>query len=106
MNYSEEILNSVSLNGENLTVAERFYKNHLKNVARYQKNHPEKCAEKCKRYNQRLKEEHPEKYQEMLEQKRHYYLTVTKPKLLLNKQMKEKLKEDLKIEIITKDKIE
>jgi len=58
-----------------------FYEKHLKRVSDYQKANPTKCREKCKRYNDKLKAETPEKYEIMLEKKRQYYLNVRKPKL-------------------------
>jgi len=58
-----------------------FYEKHLKRVSDYQKANPTKCREKCKRYNDKLKAENPEKYGIMLEKKRQYYLNVRKPKL-------------------------
>jgi len=58
-----------------------FYEKHLKRVSDYQKANPTKCREKCKRYNDKLKAENPEKYEIMLEKKRQYYLNVRKPKL-------------------------
>jgi hypothetical protein len=58
-----------------------FYEKHLKRVSDYQKANPTKCREKCKRYNDKLKIENPEKYTEMLEKKRLYYLHVRKPKI-------------------------
>jgi hypothetical protein len=58
-----------------------FYEKHLKRVSDYQKANPTKCREKCKRYNDKLKAEDPEKYAIMLEKKRQYYLNVRKPKL-------------------------
>jgi hypothetical protein len=64
---------------ENKAVA--FYEKHLKRVSDYQKANPTKCREKCKRYNDKLKNENPEKYKIMLEKKRQYYLNVRKPKL-------------------------
>jgi hypothetical protein len=65
------------------------YDKHLKRVSEYQKTHPEKCREKCKKYNEKLKTESPEKYEAMLERKRQYYLTVRKPKLEAEKSKKE-----------------
>jgi hypothetical protein len=61
--------------------AKIHYEKHLKRVSDYQKDHPDKCREKCKRYNDKLKSENPEKYNEMLEKKRAYYQLVRKPKL-------------------------
>jgi hypothetical protein len=61
--------------------AKIHYEKHLKRVSDYQKDHPDKCREKCKRYNDKLKTENPEKYNEMLEKKRSYYQLVRKPKL-------------------------
>ena len=46
---------------ENLTPAERMYKNHLKNVSKYQKNNPEKMRLKNQRRKERLME-NPEAY--------------------------------------------
>jgi hypothetical protein len=80
-----------------LTPAERWYINHLKNVSTYQKNNPEKVKEKCKKWAMKLKED-PEKYKDFQDRKREYYINVVKPKLLQNKELKLKLKEDLKIE--------
>ena len=58
-----------------------YYENHLKYVRDYQKANPSKCREKCKRYNDKMKAENPEKYQSVLLKKRMYYLNVRKPKL-------------------------
>jgi hypothetical protein len=63
-----------------LTVAEKYYANHKVRVASYQKANPKKMSEKALAYNQRIKAERPEKYAEVLAQKRKYYLEVTKPK--------------------------
>jgi len=63
-----------------LSVAERFYNSHKLKVAEYQKATPELQRAKCKAYNNRIKADRPERYQEVLEQKRKYYLEVTKPK--------------------------
>lgn len=71
-----------------LSPAERLYKNHLLNVAKYQKNNVEKCREKCRKYNDSIKND-PEKYQQLLQKKREYYNNITKPKL-------QKKKEELK----------
>lgn len=75
-----------------LSVAERFYNNHKANVAKFQKENPEKQRAKCKAYNERVKAERPEKYQEVLEQKRKYYNEVTKPKLEAKKKALEQQK--------------
>jgi len=64
-----------------LTPAERMYKNHLKNVSRYQKKNPEKMKLKNKKHFDKIKEEDPDRYFEMLERKREYYNTIVKPKL-------------------------
>jgi hypothetical protein len=64
---------------ENKAVA--FYEKHLKRVSDYQKANPSKCREKCKRYNDKLKTENPEKYAIMLEKKRQYYINIRKPKM-------------------------
>jgi hypothetical protein len=63
-----------------LSPAERFYKNHLKNVSNYQKRNSEKMKEKNKAYAKMIKEDKPEKYKEMLDRKRQYYLRVIKVK--------------------------
>jgi len=63
------------------TPAERFYQNHIQRVLAYQKANPEKMREKCKKWNNKLKEENPERYKENLEKKRKYYHEVRKPKL-------------------------
>lgn len=62
------------------TPAERFYKNHLKNVSNYQKRNPEKMREKNKKFNDKLKEENGDKYQARLSKQKEYYQTVVKPK--------------------------
>ena len=67
---------------EDLTPAERYYRNHLKRVCDYQRRNPEKMREKCKKWNAKVKAEQPEKYQAILEQKRKYYNEVRKPKLM------------------------
>ena len=74
---------------EVLSVAERYYNNHKERVTLFQKANPEKMRAKCKAYNERIKAERPEKYQEVLEQKRKYYHEVTKPKLEAKKKEKE-----------------
>lgn len=63
-----------------LSVADRFYNNHKAKVAKFQKENPDKMRAKCKAYNDRVKAERPDRYQEVLEQKRKYYNEVTKPK--------------------------
>jgi hypothetical protein len=75
-----------------LSVAERFYNNHKAKVAKFQKENPDKMRAKCKAYNERVKAERPEKYQEVLEQKRKYYNEVTKPKLEAKKRALEQQK--------------
>ena len=70
------------------SAAERFYQNHIKRVCDYQKANPEKIREKCKKWNAKVKEENPEKYEQILEKKRKYYMEVTKPKLLAIKSAK------------------
>lgn len=69
--------------------AKTYYEKHLKRVSEYQKANPTKCREKCKKYNDRLKTEEPEKYAAMLERKRQYYLNVRKPKLEAEKSKNE-----------------
>lgn len=65
---------------ENLSPAERFYKNHRQSVSKYQQKNPAKNNEKCKRYLQKLKAEYPERYQNILQKKREYYKKVVKPR--------------------------
>jgi hypothetical protein len=76
-----------------LSPAERFYQNHLKRVSNYQKSHPEKCREKCKKYNDRLREQQPDRYAELLQQKKDYYLAVRKPKLVAEREAKKQAKQ-------------
>jgi hypothetical protein len=47
---------------ETLSRAERFYKNHLKNVSNYQRKNKEKMRTKYKTYFNRMKTERPEQY--------------------------------------------
>jgi ABC-type proline/glycine betaine transport system ATPase subunit len=58
-----------------LTPAEKYYKNHLKNVSNYQKKNPEKMKTKNKSYFNKMKEDTPEKYTQYLEKKKQYYQT-------------------------------
>ena len=74
-----------------LTPAEKMYANHLKNVSNYQKRNPEKMREKCRTYNERLKQEFPDKYWDMLQKKRDYYINVRKPILEQKKMEKPKI---------------
>ena len=71
-----------------LTVGERFYNNHKKRVTNYQKANPDKMHVKCKAYNERIKEERPEKYEQVLQSKRKYYRDVVKPKRIEAKKKK------------------
>jgi vacuolar-type H+-ATPase subunit H len=68
-----------------LTPAEKYYKNHLEHVKKYQQKNPKKMREKCKKYLEKMKIETPEKYQDHLEQKRQYYKCVTKPRIIMQK---------------------
>lgn len=68
-----------------LTPAEKYYKNHLKNVSKYQKNNPEKMRAKNKKHNDKIKNEDPEKYQAKLLKQREYYQNVIKQKKQLEK---------------------
>jgi hypothetical protein len=65
----------------------------LKRVSEYQKSHPEKCREKCKKYNDRLKEQRPDKYAEILQQKKDYYANVRKPKLVAEREARKLAKQ-------------
>ena len=71
------------------------YEKHLLNVSTYQKENPEKCKIKSKKWNDKLKLENPEKYNEMLEKKKKYYLEVRKPKMLLEKSKLDILKSNI-----------
>ena len=64
-----------------LSVAEKYYQNHLKNVSNYQKRNPQKMREKNKKHNDKLKNEDSEKYQAKLLRQREYYKAVVKPKI-------------------------
>lgn len=74
---------------QTLSVAERYYNNHKERVCVFQRANPEKMRAKCKAYNERVKTERPDKYQEVLLQKRKYYQEVTKPKLEAKRKEKE-----------------
>ena len=78
-----------------MTPAERMYKNHLKNVRKYQQKNPEKMREKSKKYNEKIKEEKPDEYKEMLMKKREYYLNIRKPRIQELRQLKQ-IEEELK----------
>ena len=65
---------------ETETPADRYYKNHLKRVSEYQKANPEKCRQKCKKYNDKIKED-SEKYEILLKKKREYYYKNKLPKI-------------------------
>ena len=56
-----------------LSPAERHYKNHLKAVSNYQKKHPDKVNIKNIKLYAKIKETNPEKYNEILQQKKDYY---------------------------------
>jgi hypothetical protein len=79
-NIIEPLEINIRMEEPKLTPAERFYRNHLKNVSNYQKRNGEKMREKNKAYAKKVKEDKPEKYKEMLERKKQYYLTVIKLK--------------------------
>jgi len=83
MQSSEEI--------SSLSPAEKYYKNHLKNVSKYQKNNPLKMREKNKKHNDKIKNEDPDKYQAKLLKQREYYQTVVKPKREAAKKTEEEL---------------
>lgn len=72
-----------------LSPAEKYYRNHLKNVSNYQKRNPEKMREKNKKHNDKIKIEDPDKYQARLERSRNYYKNVVKPKVMASKQQSE-----------------
>jgi hypothetical protein len=55
-----------------ITSAERYYKNHLQAVNKYQTNHKEERAVIMKKYRERIKND-PVKYAQLLESKRIYY---------------------------------
>ena len=88
-------------NMENMTPAERMYRNHLRNVKKYQQKNPEKVREKNKRFNDKLKNEKPDEYKEMLLNKKRYYEEVRKPRIQhlrelkkINEALDEKEKKD------------
>ena len=60
-----------------LTPAERNYKSHLKNVAKYQKKNADKMKQKQTRYLAKMRET-PERYEEFLKKRRDYYKNVLK----------------------------
>ena len=66
---------------ETLSRAERFYKNHLKNVSNYQRKNKEKMRAKYKRYFDKMKVESPEQYENLLQRRREYYHITVKPKV-------------------------
>jgi len=68
------------MENKELTPAEKYYKQHLKNVAAYQQRNLDKCRQKCKKYYNKNKDVDPEKHQEMLARKREYYREHIKPK--------------------------
>ena len=91
MSEIEQQLNISIRSDDELSPAERFYRKHLERVKAYQKANPEKMREKCKKWNAKIKEEQPEKYQEILEQKRKYYREVRKPKIEAQKALQEQI---------------
>jgi hypothetical protein len=104
-------------NTENLSVAEKYYKNHLLAVHRYEDKNRDKIREKNRAYYLKLKNENNNKYNELIEyhknqytinkdtildkskqnyllnkeKKKLYYQNVVKPKLLLKKQQQQTL---------------
>ena len=68
-----------------MTPAEKYYKNHLKNVSTYQKKYPEKMRANNRREYSNLKEKNEEKYKAMLANKKQYYIDHIKPKKLAAK---------------------
>jgi hypothetical protein len=58
---------------DNLTPAEKHYKNHLIAVSNYQKRNPDKIHEKNSRHYLKIKNENLERYNDILEQKKIYY---------------------------------
>jgi hypothetical protein len=74
--------------------AERYYKNHLNAVSKYQKEHKEERSIIMKRYRENIKKNHPDKYAALLESKRKYYQS-RKNKLTTNLIEEEKWREPL-----------
>ena len=68
-----------------LTPAERCYQNIKRNVANYQMRRKEQTNEKTKRYQAKIREEQPERHELLKAQKREYYHTIVKPRLLASK---------------------
>ena len=80
-----------------MTPAEKWYANHLKNVATYQKKNPEKCKEKMKRYTESLKTDKEKNEREMARRKA-YYNNVVKPQKQAIKQQKKDEMDKVKAE--------
>jgi hypothetical protein len=96
-------------NLDNLTVEQRYYKQHLIAVSNYQKRNRDKIREKNAQYYAKIKANKIDQYNDVLEQKKiHYinnkdiikeqkklyYQNVIKPKKLLLKQQQQKLYDD------------
>ena len=57
-------------NNKDITPAERYYQNHLRNMKTYRQKHPEKLREQNKKDYKKKKEEHPDKHQALLDKKK------------------------------------
>ena len=94
-------ISDISDISDNLTVEQRYYKQHLIAVSNYQKRNRDKIREKNAIYYLKIKADKIDQYNDVLEQKKiHYinnidhikeqkklyYQNVVKPKLLLKKQ--------------------
>jgi hypothetical protein len=75
------------------------YEKHLERVKQYQKNNPEKVKEKQSRYYTKLKQEFPDKYWDMINKKRQYYIEVVRPKQLEKKMQEKKMQEKKELEL-------
>jgi hypothetical protein len=56
-----------------LSIAEKYYRNHLKAMSNYQKKYPEKNAMKQKIFRDKQRLERPEEYAKFLEKQRENY---------------------------------
>ncbi len=68
-----------------MSPAERCYQNIKRNVANYQMRHKEQTAAKTKRYQDKIRLEQPERYEQKKAQQREYYHRVVKQKTMAKK---------------------
>ena len=76
-------MNDISMSKplEQLSPAERMYKQHIIHVSNYQRRNKDKIKDKHKRYIEKMRNE-PARYEAYLEKRRLYYSSVIKPKKL------------------------